>query len=723
MTTQLRKTGIGAVGNVPWGSHFCHLYETTEDLLDILIPYFKTGLENNEFCMWVVSDPLGKEEATNAFRSSVSGADRHLAAGDIEIDSHTDWYLKDGAFDLARVVDGWNLKVTQALERGYAGLRVNGNTSWLTEKDWKNFSSYEKEVNELIANRQMIAICTYPLTVSKGAAIFDLARNHQFAIAKRFGNWEVVETPQLIQSKDEINGLNAQLELRVAERTSELASMNQALENEIVERKRIEENLLRLAAIVESSNDAIIGKTLDGIITSWNKGAQQIYGYTEEEVIGNSISILIPSDQPNELRTILDIVRQGGHVSQYETERVRKDGQRIRVSLTVSPTRNGNGCIVGASAIARDISDRERAEAALRASEERFRRYFELGLVGMAMTSPNKGLIEVNDQLCEILGYDRSELSQMKWTEFTHPDDLAADVALFDRVVAGEIDGYSIDKRFIRKDGQVIEATISGQCLRRADGSVDYFVAMLHDITARKRAEEQLTNSNDNLRALSARLQSVREEESLRISREIHDDLGGALTGLKLDLAWLAKRLPHDDSDATFQRLKSMSALIDDTMQRVRDIATELRPSVLDDLGLVTAIEWQAREFQRRTEIECRITSHQHDVALCPEKSTAVFRIFQEILTNVARHACATLVEIALDQQGNHLVLSVSDNGKGIREDDITNTKSLGLHGMRERALVFGGCVAIAGAAGEGTRVTVRIPREGTSTGKTLVEG
>jgi signal transduction histidine kinase len=160
-----------------------------------------------------------------------------------------------------------------------------------------------------------------------------------------------------------------------------------------------------------------------------------------------------------------------------------------------------------------------------------------------------------------------------------------------------------------------------------------------------------------------------------------------------------------------------MSALINDTMQRVRDIATELRPSVLDDLGLVTAIEWQAREFQRRTEIECRITSQEHDVALSPEKSTAVFRIFQEILTNVARHACATIVEIALDQQGNNLVLSVSDDGNGIRESDITNTKSLGLHGMRERALVFGGCVTITGAVGEGTRVTVRIPREGTSTG------
>jgi PAS domain S-box-containing protein len=445
-----------------------------------------------------------------------------------------------------------------------------------------------------------------------------------------------------------------------------------------------------------------------------------IYGYTPEEAIGQSISIVIPPDQANDLQFIGDTVRRGEHISHYETERIRRDGHWIKVSLTVSPIRNGGGQIVGASAIARDISERVKAEAVLRMSEERFRRYFELGLVGMAITSPSKGLIEVNDQLCEILGYTREELLQMRWTEFTHPEDLAADVAYFDRVIAGEIDGYSLDKRFIRKDGQVIEATVSGQCMRRPDGSVDYFVGMLHDITARKRAEEQLTQSNENLRALSARLQSVREEESLRISREIHDDLGGALTGLKMDLAWLARRLPGNGNDAALQKLKSMSSLVDETMQKVRDIATELRPSVLDDLGLVTAIEWQAREFQRRTEIECRMTSPRQHVALSPEKSTAVFRIFQEILTNVARHAQATAVEIAMDQQGTDLVLSVSDDGRGIRGSDITNTKSLGLHGMRERALVFGGRVAITGSAGAGTTVTVRIPREGATNGKSF---
>jgi PAS domain S-box-containing protein len=146
---------------------------------------------------------------------------------------------------------------------------------------------------------------------------------------------------------------------------------------------------------------------------------------------------------------------------------------------------------------------RRRAEETLRQSEERFRRYFELGLIGMAITSPTKGMIEVNDQICEILGYERSELLQMTWAELTHPDDLAADVAQFNRVMAGEIDGYSMDKRWIRKDGQVIYATISVKCLRRADGSVDYFVALLQDVTERKRTEEALREKERFIRQIT----------------------------------------------------------------------------------------------------------------------------------------------------------------------------------------------------------------------------
>jgi signal transduction histidine kinase len=226
----------------------------------------------------------------------------------------------------------------------------------------------------------------------------------------------------------------------------------------------------------------------------------------------------------------------------------------------------------------------------------------------------------------------------------------------------------------------------------------------------RKQAEEELGRTTEQLRALSVRLQAAREEERIRIAREIHDELGGALTGLKMDLSWIGKRLSEQSRAAVQLKLRSTLELVDETVVKVRNISTELRPPMLDDLGLAAAIEWQTREFQRRTEIRCEIVSLQEDITLSPEKSTAVFRIFQEILTNVARHSRATSVEVRMEEQDGCLILKVSDNGRGIEEAKVTESTSIGLLGMKERAMIFGGRVHVAGAGGRGTTVTVRIP-------------
>ena len=229
----------------------------------------------------------------------------------------------------------------------------------------------------------------------------------------------------------------------------------------------------------------------------------------------------------------------------------------------------------------------------------------------------------------------------------------------------------------------------------------------------RKLAEEQLASSLEQLRALAAHLQSVREEERTRIAREIHDELGQILTGLKIDLSWLDAELAAGDLTTPRlprEKVKSMSNLIDTTIQVVRKIATELRPGILDDLGLAAALEWQAQEFQTRTGIRCEFTSTLEEIDLDAGRSTAVFRIFQETLTNVARHAHATGVRISVKEQGSQLLLEVRDDGRGITDHELANPRSLGLLGMRERALLFGGEVKIGGVLGNGTTVTVSVP-------------
>jgi signal transduction histidine kinase len=218
---------------------------------------------------------------------------------------------------------------------------------------------------------------------------------------------------------------------------------------------------------------------------------------------------------------------------------------------------------------------------------------------------------------------------------------------------------------------------------------------------------ERLRESENKLRRLAAHLISVREEERAHIAREIHDELGQVLTGLKMEVVWLAKRLREQE---LIDKTDSMSKLIDSTVQTVRKIATGLRPEMLDDMGLIAAVAWQAREFQKRTGIRCRIKLPPEGARLDVELSTTMFRIFQEILTNVARHSRATRVDIELEVGADRVTLEVADNGVGISDHDKGGKKSLGLLGMHERALLFGGEVRISGRASHGTRVSASIP-------------
>ncbi|HEY5910927.1 MAG TPA: sensor histidine kinase [Verrucomicrobiae bacterium] len=225
-----------------------------------------------------------------------------------------------------------------------------------------------------------------------------------------------------------------------------------------------------------------------------------------------------------------------------------------------------------------------------------------------------------------------------------------------------------------------------------------------------RRAEEQLRESHKQLRALSVYLQSVREEERTRIAREVHDELGQALTSCKLGLSWLAGKLPPDGKLLS-EKTKRLIADIDATIQTVRRISSELRPGVLDHLGLAAALDWQAAEFQNRTGIQCHVRADVGDSSLDPNLSTTLFRIFQETLTNIIRHADATLVTANLKEAGGRIMLEVRDNGRGISRAEQVNTRSLGLLGMRERAALLGGTFRIGRLQqGGGTRVKVSIP-------------
>ena len=276
-------------------------------------------------------------------------------------------------------------------------------------------------------------------------------------------------------------------------------------------------------------------------------------------------------------------------------------------------------------------------------------------------------------------------------------------------VVLTGLDDEVIGVNAVREGAQdyLVKGEVDGNLLVRA---IRYAIE-------RKRAEETLQKARDELRNLAGYLQAAREEERTRIAREIHDEFGQALTVLKMDLTWLAKRLPEDEP-VLREKADSMAELIDTTVQMVRHIATELRPGLLDDLGLSAAIEWQAQEFAEHTGIDCELHLGSEDIVLDRDLATAIFRIFQEALTNVARHAEATRVVVELEDRPAGWMLSVRDNGRGIPESQVSAPGSLGLIGMRERARSWNGDVAFKGLPGQGTTVTVWIPRANTEDAK-----
>lgn len=439
-----------------------------------------------------------------------------------------------------------------------------------------------------------------------------------------------------------------------------------------------------------------------------NQAAVEQYGYSREEFLRMTIKEIRP---PEEVNALLDAVKTRA-ASLYKLgvwKHRKRDGTLFDAEITSQAIPfEGRAAVM---VLCNDVTERRRAEEKLRHSERQLAEAQRLAHIGSWEWDIPTNTVVWSDELYRIFGFEPQEFraTYERFLERLHPDDRPRVIAVVEEALErrGSFTHYH---RVILPDGTLRILHNRGEVLVGEDGRAARMFGTEEDVTERRQAEEQLEESNRQLRALAARLQTVREEESIHIAREIHDELGGALTGLKMDLSWIGKRLSEQSREAVGPKLRSALELVDETVSKVRNISMELRPSVLDDLGLSAAIEWQAREFQKRTEIRCELVSLQEDVTLSLEKSTAVFRIFQEILTNVTRHAHASRVEVSLGQRGGDLILRVSDNGDGFRGGEVGKAKSLGLLGMRERAMIFGGRVDVVGAEGRGTTVTVRIP-------------
>lgn len=338
----------------------------------------------------------------------------------------------------------------------------------------------------------------------------------------------------------------------------------------------------------------------------------------------------------------------------------------------------------------------------LQGADHTYRVFVERMNEGAAVLSRDHTVLHCNGRFARFLGAALQSVIGSSMRDLVWPDDHPKLDALLQRASQRNCRG---EIRLRSRKGAPLSVHLSLNPLRL--GSTRAVCLIASDLSETKRAEQELRASSEQLRNLTAHLLSVREEERTRISREVHDELGQSLTAVKMDLAWLAGRLPGRNG-STLKRIRSTGQLVDGIIQSIRRISTELRPAVLD-LGLAAAVEWQVQEFQARSGIQCKVRLLTREV-VASNASTAMFRICQEILTNVARHARATRAEVVLQKQRDRLVLLIRDNGRGFDQADPSLSKSLGLMGMGERAAILGGQVNISSVPGKGTTVSAWIP-------------
>ena len=750
--THITRFGLPGIDPIPFGMHTCHFYSNRDQLVAALVPYFAAGLRANERCLWITAPPLPVQEAVAVLRDAWNGVDDAIQTGELRILDFDQWYASSAGLRGLDVVQIWLKEEEQALDEGYNGLRIAGNTSFLKKDDWSTFMEYEQAVTAHFKSRRIIALCSYALTQCTDQQMSEVLHAHHGALRssdddhwtmiysepgfeddmkpssteqdalsecvdsettfcepgqalldsdsssrawhdmerlgeelhtgeKRFRDmidalpaaiyttdaegrlthfnpaavefsgripklgtdqwcvsWKLYypdgtpmphdECPMAVALKEGriVRGVEAIVErpdgtrawftpyptpLRDAEGKI-VGGINMLVD--ITERKRAEDVKAKLAAIVESSDDAIMSKDLNGIITSWNGGAERIFGYTTQEAIGRPVTMLMPPDRTNEEPAILMRIRRGEKIDPFETIRRRKDGTLLNISLTVSPIIDTNGRVTGVSTIARDITERKRTEEALQ------------------------------------------------------------------------------------------EAKL---CLQQWNVELEQAV---------KIKTVELLQSQERLRALTTELNLTEQRERKRLAIELHDHLQQMLVLGKLKLGQ-GKRLT-ETVPAAAKLMQEADEVLSDALKYTRTLVTELSPPVLRDHGLPAGLKWLG-EYMQKHDVAVTVTVPDEKMMLPEDQGTLLFQSVRELLINSSKHAGTGEATVVMEHRGGLLRIEVRDEGAGFdlaavaAADEASSggvSSKFGLFSIGERMRALGGSLEIESAPGQGTTAILLLP-------------
>ncbi len=481
----------------------------------------------------------------------------------------------------------------------------------------------------------------------------------------------------------------------------------------ITNRKKAEE-------IIQRSNERfeLIGKATNDAVWEWNletselwgnEAHQQLYGLTEADPVPDDTewrNRLHPDDRQRMTETVAEALASDSNAfeAEYRLFTENKGWRYIFGSTYID--RNKEGKAVRLMGNMTDITERKRAAQALLQSEQKYRLLFYNNPLPMWMaTIPHLDIIDVNEAAIKQYGYSRDEFIKLNAKDMRPPEDVEHFVKEVEKMKPGINNTRSW--RHKKKDGTILHVEIYSHEIMYEGKRV--WLGLSHDVTEKYESKQLLEKSYEDIRQLVSSLQSIREDERTSIAREIHDELGQQLTGLKMDMHWLSRKINSTDPDIT-GKMKESIELINTTIASVRKISTNLRPSILDDLGLLAALEWQGEEFEKRSGTKVIFINKVGEITVQPQAATGIFRIYQELLTNIARHANASEVRAVLHKDENMLYFTINDNGVGFDLDNINHKKTLGLLGIKERTLLLGGTYEFNSRPGQGSVTTISIP-------------
>ncbi len=686
MKTELVKTGIDVIGDVPWSTHFCQFYQTKQDLLDILVPYFKAGLENNEFCMWVTAEPLVEHEAHQAMAKAMPDFAQYVERGQIEILPHDRWYLKDGVFDLQRVLDGWVDKLNQALARGYAGMRVTGNTAWLERNGWKDFTEYEAEINNVIGKYKMMALCTYWLDKCSASEVIDVVHNHQFALLKKRGGWEIIESAIYKQT-----------------------------------REALQESEGELSTIISSVPILMLVVDSDRRVLQANAAAAKFAGRRAEEMVelrgGEALRCLHSLDDPRGCGfgpscqicktrlTVLDTFEKGDSHHQVEwhlpfSHRGKQEEVTFLLSTVLLPTSEKQVlmCI-------EDITELKEAEETLRLERDNLFAILEAMKDGVFIVNRQYTVEYLNSELENDFG----PLEGRKCYQYFHNREEPCPWCKNEEVIAGKTVRWECSFPNNQKTYDLVATLINN-----LDGSVST-LEIFHDITERKRVEQ------------------LKDEFIGLVSHEMRSPLTvitGALNTVLTEGPNLSRKEERQLLEDAAWEAGTLAHILGNLLELSRVQADRLFLS-FEPVDVKVVIRNAVRSIKQQSSIHRFVLGLPKELPPVRADVMRLERILHNLLENAVKYSPdGGYIRVYAKMDSEHLVIGVSDHGIGISPQDqaklfapfqrlgnsrVEGVKGTGLGLLVCRRLVeaHGGRIWVESELGKGSTFFFTLPLEG----------